>query len=332
MQYRKTKRIPFSISAVTFGVWGIGDWLWGGSPQAERLTIDAIGKAVASGVTTIDTAATYGLGGSEYVVGKAIRGIREKVQILTKFGQRWDRAEGKLSYETTDTSGKNVKVMLNGRPDSIVEECEQSLKRLNTDYIDLYQCHWPDPTTPIDVTMQALSKLLQQGKIRAVGVCNYTLEQLKIANSVVPIASIQMQYSMLNRSIENDILPWCIKNNVAVMAYSPLQRGVLSGAFSNDFKFRKYDDRVNNPYFIATNLGKINNFLGQLKPIADKYNSNIPQIVMSWTLNRKGVVSILSGAGSSLEIIENAKAADIFLTSEENSTIERLLDNLDLEK
>jgi len=195
------------LSPITYGAFVIGGWFWGGADEGE--SVKAIETALDNGVTTIDTAPVYGMGHSEKVVGNTIKGKRDKVQLLTKFGMRWDSSSGDFAFDTNDNEGTPVEVYkFNGRQ-SIMEECERSLKRLQTDYIDLYQMHWPDSTTPIEETMEALEILKQQGKIRAAGVCNCPIDLLKMAIAVAPVATNQVAYSMVNRGIEKDMVPFC---------------------------------------------------------------------------------------------------------------------------
>ena len=209
MQMRQLGTSDLKISPVIFGAWAIGGWMWGGQDQAD--SIEAIRAAIDNGVTTIDTAAIYGMGFSEQIVAKAIRGKRDKVQIATKCGMRWDPpAEGEHGsdpWPQKNNEGIDVIIRKNARPASIAYECEQSLKRLNTDYIDLYQIHWPDVSTPVEDSIRAMVKLKEQGKIRAIGVSNYDVEWLRGAEKVTKPASNQPPYSLMQRKIEKEILP-----------------------------------------------------------------------------------------------------------------------------
>jgi aryl-alcohol dehydrogenase-like predicted oxidoreductase len=175
MKYRNLGNTDVKISTITFGAWAIGGWMWGGTERKNAL--EAIFASFEYGVTSIDTAPIYGQGLSEEIVGEALRSLRrDSVQILTKFGMRWDEKKGEFAFRSADNSGHPIDIYKYAGKESIIKECEASLRRLGTDYIDLYQIHWPDITTPVDETMEALAQLIQQGKIRAAGVSNYSAD------------------------------------------------------------------------------------------------------------------------------------------------------------
>jgi len=206
MEYRQIGQSGIKASAITFGAWAIGGWMWGGADRNEAL--EAILASYELGVTSIDTAPAYGQGLSEEIVGDALKVIpRDQVQILTKYGLRWDLNKGEFFFNSVDNNGKAITVNRYAGKESVIEECENCLRRLGTDYIDLFQIHWADPTTPIDETMEAVLKLQQDGKIRAAGVCNYTADQMKTAETVLSLASNQVPYSMVFRDIEKDVIP-----------------------------------------------------------------------------------------------------------------------------
>ena len=226
---RKLGSSGIDVSAVGFGAWAIGGWMWGGADESQAIA--AIRAALDHGVNLIDTAPDYGFGRSEEIVAQAIRGRRDKVVLATKCGLIWDREEGEFHFHASQDgitfrpSDKKVYKYL--RPDSIRAELEQSLTRLGTTYVDLYQTHWQDPTTPIADTMAAPVKLKEQGKIRAIGVSNANVEHMKAYG---PIDADQEKYSMLDRDMErNGSLPHCRQHNIAVLAYSPLANGLLTG-------------------------------------------------------------------------------------------------------
>lgn len=329
MEYRQLGTSDVHVSVVTFGAWAIGGWMWGGQDEAEALA--AIETSIDVGATSIDTAAVYGYGASEKLVGKAIAGKRDKVQILTKFGLRWDSDQGVSAFQWTDPQTGTKTIYANSRKESVVHECEQSLKRLGTDYIDLYQCHRRDESTPIAETMEAMERLITSGKIRAAGVSNYNVEDLAAANQIVPLASDQPPYSMINRGVEADVLPWCRNNNVGVVVYSPLQRGLLTGKITEDYKFNEGDHRANSAFFQPENVRQINAFLAKIKPIAEAHNATLGQLAINWTICRPGVTAALVGARNSRQAAENAKAADFRLSADEISQIDALLDELQLD-
>ncbi|MBI2812194.1 MAG: aldo/keto reductase, partial [Candidatus Melainabacteria bacterium] len=246
MQYRKLGASQIHASVITYGAWAIGGTMWGGTD--EKASIESIQASVDAGVTTIDTAPIYGYGYSEELVAKAVGDRRDKVQILTKFGLRWDSTDGEHFFDL-DEKGKKVNIYKNARKQSILKECEDSLRRLKTDYIDLYQCHWRDTTTPLEETMEACAQLLKEGKVRAIGVSNFTADDIAKCSSIVPIASNQPPYSMVLRDIEKDVLPYCRDHDIATIVYSPLQRGLLTGKFKPDHKFAPGDHRASTPQF-----------------------------------------------------------------------------------
>jgi aryl-alcohol dehydrogenase-like predicted oxidoreductase len=242
MQMRQLGTSDVRVSPIIFGAWAIGGWMWGG--QGEGEAIDAIRASIDAGVTTIDTAAIYGMGHSEELVAKALKGQpREHLQIATKCGMRWDSPalgdQGSDPWPNKDNTGKDVVVRKNSRPESIAYECEQSLKRLGTDYIDLYQIHWPDVTTPVEESMRAMVKLKEQGKIRAIGVSNYDVAWLRSAEKITKVASNQPPYSLMQRKIEKEILPYCREHRIGVIVYSPLERGLLAGAVPRSGRSRR---------------------------------------------------------------------------------------------
>ena len=327
----KIKRIGKSnveVTEIAFGAWAAGGWMWGGTDY--KLSVRAIESAVDSGMTTIDTAPAYGFGLSEKIVGDAIKGKRDKVQILTKYGLRWDTDKGKFFFPSVSNEGKPVRMYKYASKTNVINECEESLQRLGIDYIDLYQIHWSDPTTPIEETMEAVELLIQQGKIIASGVCNYTADEMKRADQVVSLASNQVPYSMVKRDIENEVVPFCLKNEIGILAYSPLQRGVLTGKITHDYQFNKGDNRQNLPYYQGDNLDTINQFLQKIKPIADDRKMSLTQLVINWTLKQPGITCVLVGARSPEQVDENIKAAGFDLTEQEMKTINSELDNLNL--
>jgi len=326
MEYRQLGSSEVKVSAITLGAWAIGGWMWGGTDEAEAIA--AIEKAISLGVTSIDTAAIYGYGRSERIVGKAIRGKRDKLQVLTKYGMRWDKEEGQFSFEWAEPGGQMRKIYRNARKESVIWECEQSLKRLGTDYIDLYQCHWRDETTPVEETMEAMAELLAAGKIRAAGVSNFTVRDIEACNKVVKLASDQPPYSMVNRDAENELLPYCLRHNIGVVVYSPLQRGLLTGKITEDYKFAEGDHRADNKFFQPECVRKVNAFLDEIRPIADAHGATLAQLAISWTIHRPGVTAALVGARNPKQAAENAKAADLRLSQEQTSRIDELLGKL----
>jgi len=323
MEYRQLGLSSLKPSTIVFGAWAIGGAMWGPADEADAVA--AIKASMDMGVNAIDTAPVYGFGQSERLVAKAVAGRREKVLIFTKFGLLAKPEVGEYLFDM-DYFGKPMKIYRNARKQSILQECEQSLRDLNTDYIDLYQCHWRDHTTPLAETMEAMELLLKQGKIRAAGVSNFTAEEIETCRGIVPLASNQPPYSMVLRDVEKDLLPYCLKNNVGVIVYSPLQRGLLTGKFKPDHKFDPHDHRANQPFFKPENIRRINAFLSKLDPIAQFHQATIAQVVINWTIQQPGITCALVGARNAKQSSENAAAGKFKLSAEELQQITNWLD------
>jgi aryl-alcohol dehydrogenase-like predicted oxidoreductase len=314
------------VSPVIFGAWAIGGWMWGGNDDADA--IEAIRASIDAGVTTIDTAAIYGMGHSEELVAKAVAGRRDKVVIATKCGMRWDgpETEGSDPWPQKDNSGKDVVIRRNARPSSILYECEQSLKRLKTDVIDLYQIHWPDLSTPVEDSMSAMVKLKEEGKIRAIGVSNYDEQWLARAVKVAPVASNQPPYSIIQRKIEERILPFSRKNDIATIVYSPMERGLLTGAVTMDRQFAPGDHRATHKFFRPENRKKVLDSLEKIKPIAQTHNASLAQLVINWTIHEPGITAALVGARNAEQAKHNAGAMNFTLSPDERAQIRQAFD------
>ena len=328
MELVKLGNSNVAVTPIAFGAWAIGGWMWGGAERNDA--IRAIKKSIDLGVTSIDTAPAYGFGLSEEITGEAVKGIRDKVQILTKFGLRWDDTRGKFFMATRDNSGGDINLYSYASKDSVIRECEDCLKRLDTDYIDLFQIHWPDPTTPVEETMEALNILIDQGKILAAGVSNYDVPLMESAAGVTVLASNQVPYSMLRRDIEEEVVPWCIKNNTGILAYSPLQRGILTGKFDPDHKFKKGDARAGLPHYKKENILKINGFLEKIKPLAESKSATLSQLVLRWTLQQPGITCVLAGARDPGQVADNAGVMRFSLSDDEMESINSELARLEL--
>lgn len=324
MEYRKLGESDLELSVITFGSWAAGGWMWGGTERSDA--VDAIKASYDLGVTSIDTAPVYGQGLSEEIVGEAIKGLpRDKVQILTKYGMRWDLEKGSLAFKSKNNDGQDIDIYKYAGKESIIEECESSLRRLGTDYIDLYQIHWPDVTTPIEESMEAVQRLIEQGKVRYAGVCNYDAEQMKTAESAIRLASNQVPYSMVNRGIEEVVVPYCLANKKAILAYSPLERGLLTGKIKPGHHFQEGDHRAQHKYFSEDNVKRVNVFLDKLRPMALDKGASLGQLVLRWTIEKPGITVALVGARNAEQAVQNAKAVDVKLSAEELSFISREL-------
>ncbi|MCX7761209.1 MAG: aldo/keto reductase [Candidatus Kryptonium sp.] len=314
MEYRQFGQTEIKIPVITFGGWAIGGWYWGGTD--EELSVKAIQKAIEVGMNCIDTAPVYGFGLGEEIVGKAIKGKRNEVIIATKCGLRWDTDEGEFFFDTY-FNGKRYYVYKNARKNSIIEECERSLRRLNTDFIDIYQIHWPDKTTPIDESLEALTRLQEQGKIRAFGVSNFDANLMKETLKYMRVESNQVKYSLLDRSIEKELVPLCVENKISILAYSPLEQGLLTGKITMETEFKSGDLRKRQFWFLPENRKKVLDALEKIKPIAKERNVTVAQLVINWTFSQTGITTAIVGARNPEQVEENAKAATFKLTDEE---------------
>ncbi|GAB4316824.1 MAG: aldo/keto reductase [Candidatus Zixiibacteriota bacterium] len=329
MERRRLGTSDLELPVVTLGTWAIGGTSWGGAD--DDAAVEAIHAAIDHGVSAIDTAPIYGFGHSEEVVGRAIRGRRHQVEILTKCGLRWDTDEGEFVMESKTLDGLPVSIYKNLTADSIIHECENSLKRLGIDVIDLYQVHWPSTSAPADETMGALVRLKEQGKIREIGVSNYSSAQLEEARSYAPIFSNQIEYSLLSREIENDELPYCRNNDLAILVYSPMHLGLLTGKVTMDRKFPKNDLRHKLPWFQPENRRRVLEAITTLRDIAEARQATISQVAVAWTLHQPGVASALVGARNRAQAIENAGAGLIRLLPQDISALTTTFDRLTLD-
>lgn len=324
MEYRKLGKSDLEISAITFGSWAAGGWQWGSTDRQDA--VNAIRASYDLGVTSIDTAPIYGQGTSEEIVGEAIRGIpRDKVQILTKFGLRWDTDKGIFRENNIDVHGKPFALHKYAGKDGVIFECEESLKRLGTDYIDLYQIHWPDESTPIDETFEAVERLIEQGKVRYAGVCNYSAQEMEEAEQTLNIVSNQVPFSMVNRGIEEETLPYCVVQGKGILAYSPLERGLLTGKIHAGYTFEEGDHRSTHPSFQPDFIKRTNDLLRKLKPIADEHSATLSQLVLRWTIERAGITVALAGARNAHQAIQNAEVINVKLSADELDYINKVV-------
>ena len=324
MQMRQLGQSDVKVTPVIFGAWAIGGWMWGGTEEKE--SIAAIRASVEAGANTIDTAAVYGMGYSEELVGRAIKGIRDRVVIATKCGMRWDTPEGTDPWQQKDNQGRDITIRKNSRRESIIHECELSLKRLGVETIDLYQIHWPDVSTPVEESMRAMTQLKEQGKIRAIGVSNYDAKWLSDAMKVAPLASDQPPYSLIQRKIEKEVLPFCRQHNIGVIVYSPLERGLLAGAVSPDRKFPPGDHRAGHKYFSVENRKRVLAALEKIKPIAQRHGASLAQLAINWTVHEPGITAALVGARNAEQATHNAQALNFKLTDDERAQIRAAFD------
>ncbi len=314
-------------SVVGLGAWAIGGWMWGGTNEED--SVSAIHASLDAGVNLIDTAPIYGFGLSEEIVGRAIRGRRDDVVLATKCSMVCDPTVGKLKFRST-ARGPNphghIVIHIYSGPESIRREVETSLRRMRVDHIDLLQTHWQDSTTPIADTMGALMELKQQGKIRAIGVCNATAAQMQEYRQAGQLDSDQERYSMLDREIEADQLPFCRDHKIAVLAYSPLCRGLLTGKVGPERQFAPGDLRLTDPRFAVRQREKIAAMLARFQPIAETHGLTLAQLVIAWALHQPGLSHTLCGARNPQQALENAAAGDVELSRDELTTIDAAIE------
>lgn len=297
-------------SVVGLGTWAIGGWMWGGTDEAQ--SVAAIQASIDEGISLIDTAPAYGMGLSETIVGRAIKGRRDKVVLATKCGLVWHTDKGRHFF---DQDGKPVHRYLGA--ESIAHELEQSLKRLGTDYVDHYITHWQDPTTPISETMEALLRLKEQGKIRSIGASNVSADDLGAYVESGAIDAIQEEYSMVRRDIEGTLLPIARANGVSVLSYSSLALGLLSGKVGPERVFAEDDQRQGNPRFSQGNRRKVALLTRAITPVAEAHGVSIAQLVIAWTVNQPGITFSFCGARDPAQARENAAAARLTLADDE---------------
>jgi len=298
------------ITTVGFGAWAAGGpWKVGWGPQSDDDSIAAIRRSVELGMNWIDTAAIYGLGHSEEVVGRAIRGIRrEEVMVFTKCGRVPDE---------TGTPHSDL------TPASIRREMEASLRRLGVDHLDLYQFHWPDRETgtPIEESWAVMAALQDEGKTRWIGVSNFNVPLLDACEAVRHVDSVQPPYSLLRRDIEADVLPWCLANGTGVLCYSPMQSGLLSGTFDLS-RVAEDDWRRRNPFFQEPQLSRNLALVERLRPIAARHGRTVGQLAIAWTLMHPAMTAAIVGARRPEQVDENAQAMGWRLTDAEMTAIE----------
>ena len=332
MKYSRLGNSDLEITPVILGTWAIGGWLWGGTDKNK--SEEAILASIDAGINCIDTAPAYGFGLSEEIVGKAIKlRNRDNLIIATKCGLVWDDTAGStFFFDTSDNSGVPIKMSRCLRKESIIQECENSLRRLDVDAIDLYQCHWSHDDTPISESIEALTTLRDQGKIKAFGVSNYSAEELEQCLSNGGVASDQPKYSLLSREVEDEILPFCLKNNIGIIAYSPMEMGILTGKITMDYEFVESDTRNIRPWFQKGKRQEVLTALDLMKPIAEKYDATLGQISVAWIFSQPGVTAAIVGARNPDQAESNAAAAEIELDAEDLQSIRAIFEPLTLDE
>jgi methylglyoxal reductase len=319
MRYRSLGQSGIQASVVAFGGGPIGGGPWGEVDESQAVA--AIHAFMDEGVNLIDTAPVYGFGTSEERVGKALAGRRDKVLVASKCGLVWHSNRGVPFHK--QFCGKTVYRYLG--PESIRYEIEQSLRRLGTDYIDLYQTHWQDSTTPISATMETLLDLKREGKIRAIGVSNCTVDQLKQYRGVGAIDSAQEKYNMLDRKAEADLVPFCVQNTIAVLAYTPLAEGLLTGKVGIARAFPAGDLRQNRPQFAPGMRFRVQQMLEEMRPVAQSYNITLSQLAVAWTVSQTGISHALVGVRNLRQARENVRAGTVVLRPVDLRMLDKIL-------
>lgn len=316
MQKRQLGKSDLHLSLIGMGTWAIGGggWSFGWGPQDDKESIRALHAAYDAGINWVDTAAVYGLGHAEAVVGRALKEMKEKPYIATKCGLVWDEKR---------------KVKRNLTKQSILEEAEKSLQRLKIDCIDLYQMHWPvDSREEIAEGWEAMTQLEKQGKIRYGGVSNFSVSQMEIClEKGIPLTSLQPPYSLLVRDIEKEILPFCRKNNIGVIAYSPLQKGLLTGKWSRKrVEQLPMDDHRRNkdPLFHPPRFDAIMNYVSELQETFAERGKSIIHAAAGWVMAQKGVTAAIVGLRNEKQVHDIVPAGNELLTSEEMEIINEI--------
>ncbi|MGD8342288.1 MAG: aldo/keto reductase [Desulfobacterales bacterium] len=302
MKQRQLGKSDIQISSIIMGLWQAGKEMWVGIN--DKQTTAAIRAAYESGITTFDTAEAYGKGHSERVLASALSDVRNKVIYATK------------------VFANHLKF------DQVLQACDRSLKNLQSDYIDLYQIHWPSDSfgfeaVPISETMEALNALKQQGKIRSIGVSNFSRAQLQEAQQYGPIDSLQPPYSLFWRHVETDLMPYCIENKITILAYSPMAQGFLTGKFGPGHTFEKGDVRAKNKLFQPPMYDRVQQALTRLEPIARQKGITLGQLALGWVISHSGTCAI-AGARNAEQTADNAAAGTITLSEQELADIDEI--------
>ncbi|SEN46359.1 aldo/keto reductase [Lihuaxuella thermophila] len=306
MEKRQLGNSELYTSVIGFGAWAAGRSGWGN--VEERDIVEAIRTAYDHGVNFFDTAPFYGYGESERILGKTLKSVRDKVIIATKFGIVWNDQGGFVM----DVSRKNI-----------LREIDASLKNLDTDYIDLYQVHWPDHKTPIQETMETLNELVQSGKVRYIGVSNFSVEQMEEARKYAHVVSLQSPYNLLQRGVEKAEYPYAERVGMGFIPYSPLAQGLLTGKFNKTSHIPENDvRRLFNPLFkegeFEENLKKVE----RIRTIADRYQRPMAQVAVNWLLAKPAVATVITGAKNKEQVMQNVRSAEWKLSSEDVTALD----------
>lgn len=324
MLYKSTSNFPEKISAMGFGCWSVASYNWSGGET--DVAVKAIEISIEEGVDFFDVAPVYGYGDSEILLGKALKGHRNHVLVATKCGLLWNEKDGPTRNCLTK--------------ESIIHEVDCSLKRLDMDYVDLLQMHWPDPAAPLEESMDAMADLIRQGKIRYVGLSNFSLEDLKKANSIIPIASYQGLYNLFDRNsgsycdiplvykAEEEILPFCRDNGIAFIPYSPACQGLLTGRYyrDRDKDLNPSDMRLTNPELVGESLNAKMDKVEKLGVLAEKTGYSMAGLSLGWLVSKPEVTTVIVGSRTPEYAVENARIGAGALPDEIIKEIEKIFD------
>jgi len=302
MEMRKLGSAGPAVSAIGFGAWAMGGRGWGAVDDDE--TVVAVQRSIELGSTFIDTAEVYGNGHSEELIGRALQGKRDKVFLATKVGG-------------FDLSRAHI-----------MEAIDNSLRRLQTDHVDLYQLHWPDDKTPVEESMEAMGDLVKAGKVRYVGVSNFDVPLLERCLSVRHVDSLQPVYSMLDRGIERDILPFCQEHGIGVVVYSPMAKGLLTGKYTPDATFPAGDVRADDPLFQGERFRRNLELVERLRGTAQAHGVTVAQVALNWTLQHPAVTVAIAGAKRPAQVEENVGGQGWQFSADEPRRIQTWLDDL----
>ncbi len=314
MKTRQLGNTDMHITHLGFGTWAIGGggWKFAWGPQDDEQSIATIHRALDLGINWIDTAAVYGLGHSEEIVARALKGRSERPYVLTKCSRVWDQ-RGEITSSL--------------KAQSIRQECDDSLRRLQTGVIDLYQIHWPIPDADLEEGWSAMAQLKKEGKVRYIGVCNFNVEQMQRAMKIAPISSLQPPYSLVKPEVENDILPFCQEHNIGVIVYSPMMSGLLTGGMSREriAKLPEDDWRKRDAEFLEPRLSRNLALVEKLGEIGYMHNRTPGEVAIAWTLRNPAVTGAIVGARNPEQIDNTIGAAEFRLTGSELAEIEEFL-------
>ena len=314
MQTREFGNSDMQITRLGLGTWAIGggNWAFGWGPQDDEASIATIHRAIDLGINWIDTAAVYGLGHSEEIVAKALKGRSDRPYVFTKGSRVWND-QGEITSSLKEQS--------------LRREVENSLRRLEVDTIDLYQLHWPNPDPDIEEGWSTLAKLKSEGKLRYIGVSNFSVEQMERARKIAPITSLQAPYSLIKRDIERDILPYCQEHNIGVIVYSPMMSGLLSGKMTRERidNFPEDDWRKRNEEFQEPRLSRNLKLTSLLQDIGYPYNRTTAEVAIAWTLRHPAVTGAIVGGRRPEQVEEIIGAAEFRLSESELEQIEKFL-------